>query len=280
MRARSAIRELLLEERSHVGEHVREARLVEDLVAQPGIADEAARARRGREPLASVGGADRIVAAVQHEQRQRHVATRPGPVRSTAAEQLRRERSGHLALDERIGEVGLEHARIGGQTLRDRDPPTSRSRGSTARISARDPDAAAALRQRRAPHPRARRPRRSGLRSRANVATTSPPMLCPTRNSGMLRAPRARTCSSTSARSSRYSSKRSTWQRRPAGAPVAAVVVGVDGEAALGEPLAHVLVAAAVLGEAVHDEHRRARALGDPAAPEQQLSEAPRPSSS
>ena len=84
-------------------------------------------------------------------------------------------------------------------------------------------------------------------------------MLWPTsdeRQLGVLAAHRARARAS---RSSRNSSKRSTWQRGPSRAAVAAVVVGVHGEAARGEPGADVLVAPAVLGVAV-DEEQDARA--------------------
>src|SRR5262249_56134196 len=52
-------------------------------------------------------------------------------------------------------------------------------------------------------------------------------------------------------------------------AAVPAVVVAVHGAVARGEPGADVVVTAAVLGEAVHEDQRAARLRGQPAAPEQ-----------
>ena len=121
---------------------------------------------------------------MQHEQRQRHVG--PAPARSARPHPGAPPRARRSSCARPAGPRDRPRARADRWTSpRGRDPPRAAAAGARRGSGARSGSGCCPP-EARARRPTARRRTTLGDRSRANVATTSPPMLCPIRNSGML----------------------------------------------------------------------------------------------
>ena len=192
------------------------ARLVEDLVPEPGIAHEARLPALPRRIA-------RFRPAGRSSRRRRAGRATAAPRRTRAGRSAPRHRAAprrakRSSCARRAGRRDRPRSRADRWTDPvDRDPRRGACAAGSPASGARSgsgcfPPAARGLR------PRARRRRRPACaRARTSPPRARPCYVRPANTGSSGRS--ARTCSSTIERSSRYSSKRSTWQRRPADRP-------------------------------------------------------------
>ena len=245
-----------LDPREHVLEDVLLLGLVEDLVAQARIGGSAAaRARAAREAARSGHRteSDRLRRAASAAARARAPALRGACARPRPSA---RRRATSSCLPRRRADRRGRRAR---PRDRSRDPRHRGPRRARAAAATRRSARAARMRCARMPResasaaPDVTAPQTSGARSQSERRDDEPAHAVAQqveRAAGCS----ARTLASIASRSSSNSAKRSTWPRSPVRAAVTAMIVGVHGAAARREPGADVVVAAAVLGEAVHEQ--------------------------